>query len=99
MARNGEVKPGVLYVVSTPIGNLEDITVRAIHILREADVIACEDTRKSRIILQKWSISTQLLSLHKFSETRKIRAVLERLERGQVVALITDAGTPAISCS
>lgn len=97
MTPKGEGKQGVLYVVSTPIGNLEDITVRAIRILREADVIACEDTRKSRILLQKWNIATELMSLHKFSESRKIRAILERLERGQVVALITDAGTPAIS--
>lgn len=95
--RDGESKRGVLYVVATPIGNLEDITARAVRILQEVDVIACEDTRKSRVLLQRWDISTELMSLHKFSESRKTRAILHRLEAGQHVALISDAGTPAIS--
>ncbi|MBI5571074.1 MAG: 16S rRNA (cytidine(1402)-2'-O)-methyltransferase [Desulfomonile tiedjei] len=88
---------GVLYVVATPIGNLDDITIRGLETLRTVDLIACEDTRKSRILLSRWNISTPLLSLHKFSESRKIRTVLDRLERGGRVALISDAGTPAIS--
>jgi len=96
-ARDGESKRGVLYVVATPIGNLEDITARAVRILQEVDVIACEDTRKSRVLLQRWNISTELMSLHKFSESRKTQLIIERLEQGQHIALISDAGTPAIS--
>ena len=88
---------GALYVVATPIGNLEDMTIRGLETLRTVDLIACEDTRKSRILLARWNISTPLLSLHKFSENRRIRAVLDRLQRGESVALISDAGTPAIS--
>jgi 16S rRNA (cytidine1402-2'-O)-methyltransferase len=87
----------VLYVVSTPIGNLEDITLRALDVLRKVDLIACEDTRKSRILLERWQISTKLMSLHRFSESRKTQVILERLERGENVAIISDAGTPAIS--
>ncbi len=88
---------GKLYVVATPIGNLEDITVRAIDVLKKVNLIACEDTRKSRILLQRWSISTPLMSLHRFSESRRIKTIVKRLEEGERVALISDAGTPAIS--
>ena len=88
---------GALYVVATPIGNLDDITVRALEVLKAADIIACEDTRKSRVLLDRWSISTRLMSLHKFSETRKTTTILERLRLGDNVALISDAGTPAVS--
>ena len=91
------MKQGALYVVATPIGNLDDITIRGLETLRTVDLIACEDTRKSRVLLSRWNISTPLLSLHKFSESRKIRTVLDRLESGESVALISDAGTPAIS--
>jgi 16S rRNA (cytidine1402-2'-O)-methyltransferase len=91
------VKIGTLYVVSTPIGNLDDITIRAIEALRKADLIACEDTRKSRVLLQRLQISTNLVSLHRFSESSKTNMILERLAQGQNVALISDAGTPAIS--
>lgn len=91
------MKQGILYVVATPIGNLEDITFRAVSVLGKVDLIACEDTRKSRILLKRWNISVRLMSLHRFSETRKTQVILERLERGESVALITDAGTPAIS--
>jgi 16S rRNA (cytidine1402-2'-O)-methyltransferase len=91
------MKNGVLYVVSTPIGNLEDITVRAVDVLRKVDLIACEDTRKSRILLERWEISTRVMSLHRFSESRKTQVILERLEQGENVAIISDAGTPAIS--
>jgi 16S rRNA (cytidine1402-2'-O)-methyltransferase len=91
------MEPGTLYVVATPIGNLEDITVRAIDILKRVDLIACEDTRRSRILLRKWEIPTKLMSLHKFSESRKTRTILEFLEDGRNVALISDAGTPAVS--
>ena len=88
---------GALYVVSTPIGNLQDITVRALEVLGGVHVIACEDTRTTRTLLRKWDISTRLMSLHRFSENRKTRAILQRLEQGQDVALVSDAGTPAIS--
>jgi 16S rRNA (cytidine1402-2'-O)-methyltransferase len=88
---------GTLFVVATPIGNLEDITIRGLEVLRTVDVIACEDTRKSGILLQKRGISARLVSLHKFSESRKTEMILERLAQGQTVALISDAGTPAIS--
>ena len=91
------MKNSVLYVVSTPIGNLEDITLRALDVLRKVDLIACEDTRKSRILLERWQISTKLMSLHRFSESRKTQVILERLDQGENVAIISDAGTPAIS--
>ncbi len=89
--------PGTLFVVATPIGNLEDITMRALEVLRNVHVIACEDTRKSRILLQRWGIRQRLLSFHKFSEARKMQLVLDRLEQGQNVAIISDAGTPGIA--
>ncbi len=88
---------GTLYLVATPIGNLDDITVRAVEILRTVDLIACEDTRTSRVLLRRWDIATRVLSLHRFSESRRIRTILDRLHQGQNVALISDAGTPAIS--
>ncbi len=88
---------GVLYVVATPIGNLEDITVRAVSVLKSVDLIACEDTRKSLILLRRWNVSTEMMSLHRFSESRKVQTVMRRLDQGQNVALITDAGTPAVS--
>ncbi|MFH0960840.1 MAG: 16S rRNA (cytidine(1402)-2'-O)-methyltransferase [Pseudomonadota bacterium] len=87
----------VLFIVATPIGNLEDITVRAINTLRSVNLIACEDTRTSRVLLNRHNISTPLISLHRFNENRKTRVILERLESGQSVALVSDAGTPNIS--
>ncbi|MGD9817230.1 MAG: 16S rRNA (cytidine(1402)-2'-O)-methyltransferase [Desulfomonilaceae bacterium] len=88
---------GILFVVATPIGNLEDITIRAVETLRHVNLIACEDTRKSRVLINHWGIPTRLMSLHRFSESRKIEAVLDKLQKGFSVALITDAGTPAVS--
>jgi 16S rRNA (cytidine1402-2'-O)-methyltransferase len=88
---------GVLYIVATPIGNLDDITVRALEVLRTVNLVACEDTRKSRVLLSRWQIATETMSLHKFSEVRKAEQILRRLEQGQRVALICDAGTPALS--
>jgi 16S rRNA (cytidine1402-2'-O)-methyltransferase len=88
---------GILYVVATPIGNLADITVRALETLKEVDIIACEDPRTSRVLLDRWNVATKLMSLHKFSEARKTATILERLRLGDNVALISDAGTPAIS--
>ncbi len=88
---------GTLFVVATPIGNLQDITLRALEILKSVNVIACEDTRTSGVLLRHWGINAKLLSLHKFSERSKTEAIIERLNAGEDVALISDAGTPAVS--
>ena len=89
--------PGVLYVVATPIGNLEDVSARAVRILGEVDVIACEDTRHSARLLSAHSIRTPTISYFEHNEQHRTPALIERLARGENVALITDAGTPAIS--
>jgi len=88
---------GTLYLVATPIGNLEDITVRAARILREADVIACEDTRQSRKLLDHLGISKPLVSYHEHNEAARTAELIERLTAGETVAIISDAGTPLIS--
>jgi 16S rRNA (cytidine1402-2'-O)-methyltransferase len=88
---------GVLYVVATPIGNLEDITLRALRILKEADLIACEDTRVAKKLLFRYEIRKPLLAVPQHSGSDKVRRVLEKLEEGKNVALITDAGTPGLS--
>lgn len=89
--------PGILYIVSTPVGNLEDITLRALRILREADRIACEDTRHTRRLLDHYQIDRPLLSLHEHNEKEKVDELLERLASGESIALVSDAGTPLIS--
>src|SRR4051812_10602828 len=89
--------PGTLYLVATPIGNLEDITLRAIRTLRECDLVAAEDTRRSGQLLKHLGISKPLLSYFQFNEARRSEEILERLKRGEKVALVTDAGTPGIS--
>ncbi len=89
--------PGTLYVVATPIGNLEDVTFRALRILREVSVIAAEDTRRTARLLQHYSISTPTTSLHKHNEGLRTPALLARLEAGESVALVSDAGTPVVS--
>lgn len=86
-----------LYVVPTPIGNLEDMTFRAIRILKEADLILAEDTRTSGFLLKHFEISTPMQSHHKFNEHKTVESVVNRIKGGQTVALISDAGTPAIS--
>ena len=86
-----------LYLVATPIGNLEDITLRALRVLRECDVIAAEDTRHSGQLLKHFGISKPLLSYFQFNEARRSEEIIERLRRGEKVALITDAGSPGIS--
>ncbi|MGQ9896423.1 MAG: 16S rRNA (cytidine(1402)-2'-O)-methyltransferase [Acidobacteriota bacterium] len=86
-----------LYVVPTPIGHMEDITYRAVRVLREADIIACEDTRRTRQLLHHYGISTPLLSYHEHNERRRTHELLERLRVGATVALVSDAGTPLIS--
>lgn len=92
MGRNG-----LLYIVPTPVGNLEDITLRAIKVLKEVDLILAEDTRTTRVLLNHFDIHNQLLSHHKFNEHGTVRSIIERLKNGQSIALVSDAGTPAIS--
>ena len=89
--------PSTLYLVATPIGNLEDITVRALRVLRECDVVAAEDTRHSGQLLKHFGIAKPLLSYFQFNEAKRTEEILERLQRGEKVALVTDAGTPGIS--
>ena len=88
---------GTLYVVATPIGNLEDVTLRALRVLRDVSVIAAEDTRRTARLLQHYSISTRTTSLHAHNEHEKTRALIDRLRGGESVALVSDAGTPLIS--
>jgi len=86
-----------LYIVPTPVGNLEDMTFRAIRILREADLILAEDTRTSGFLLKHFEIGTPMISHHKFNEHKTVESIVQRIKAGQTVALISDAGTPAIS--
>ena len=88
---------GTLYIVATPIGNLADMTARAVQVLHNVHLIACEDTRTSRVLLDHYRVTSATMSLHKFSEARRTATILERLARGEDVALISDAGTPAVS--
>ena len=89
--------PGTLFVVATPIGNLEDVSARALRILREATLIAAEDTRRTAQLLARFSITTPTTSLHEHNEGRKTAVLLERLKAGESIALVSDAGTPTIS--
>ncbi|PAW86384.1 MAG: 16S rRNA (cytidine(1402)-2'-O)-methyltransferase [Pedosphaera sp. Tous-C6FEB] len=89
--------PGTLYLVATPIGNLEDITLRALRVLRECDVVAAEDTRRTGQLLKHFEISKPMVSYFAFNEAKRSEEILERLNRGDKVALVTDAGTPGIS--
>ena len=88
---------GTLYIVPTPVGNMDDMTLRAIRVLKEADLVLAEDTRTSGILLKHFDIRNRLLSHHKFNEHGTSASVVERLQAGQNVALISDAGTPGIS--
>ena len=88
---------GKLFVVSTPIGNLEDITLRAVNVLKDCDVIACEDTRNTRKLLARYGIETPLTSYHEHNEIEKSPKLLERLKDGKNVGLVSDAGTPSVS--
>ncbi|MFA7493167.1 MAG: 16S rRNA (cytidine(1402)-2'-O)-methyltransferase [Proteiniphilum sp.] len=88
---------GKLYVVPTPIGNLEDMTLRAIRVLKECDLVLAEDTRTSGILLKHFGIETGMQSHHKFNEHRAVTHVVERIKAGNCIALISDAGTPSIS--
>lgn len=88
---------GILYLVPTPVGNLEDITFRALTVLKEADLILAEDTRTSGILLKHFEIKKPMLSYHKFNEHQTVDRVVERLKGGETVAVVSDAGTPGIS--
>jgi len=89
--------PATLYLVATPIGNLEDMTLRALRVLRECDVVAAEDTRRTGLLLKHFQISRPLLSYFQFNEAKRSEEIIERLRRGDKIALVTDAGTPGIS--
>ncbi len=89
--------PGILYIVPTPIGNLEDITLRALRVLKQVDVIAAEDTRHTRHLLTHYGIKTALTSYHEHNEREKASSLIERINDGASVALVADAGTPAIA--
>ncbi|MGA2865463.1 MAG: 16S rRNA (cytidine(1402)-2'-O)-methyltransferase [Verrucomicrobiota bacterium] len=89
--------PGTLYLVATPIGNLEDITLRALRTLRECDAVAAEDTRRTGQLLKHFGISKPLVSCFQFNEARRSEEIIERLRRGEKIALVTDAGSPGIS--
>jgi 16S rRNA (cytidine1402-2'-O)-methyltransferase len=88
---------GILYVVATPIGNLEDVTLRALRVLREVSLIAAEDTRRTSRLLQHYSISTSTTSLHEHNEYARTPYLIERLRQGESIAVVSDAGTPGIS--
>ena len=90
------IKPG-LYIISTPIGNLDDITFRAINILKNSNLILCEDTRISYNLLKKYDIKTTMMSNHKFNEKKNLNKILENLKKNTILSLISDAGTPLIS--
>ncbi len=88
---------GILYIVPTPVGNMEDMTFRAIRVLKEADLILAEDTRTSGILLKHYDIQNRLMSHHKFNEHGTSKTIVDRLRAGETIALISDAGTPGIS--
>ena len=91
-----ETKKG-LYLVSTPIGNLSDITFRAVEILKKSNYILCEDTRVSKNLFNKYEIKSKLISNHKFNETKNLRKIIELLKNGSIISLVSDAGTPGLS--
>ena len=101
MAKNSqsldeEIKKG-LYLVSTPIGNLRDITLRSIDILKKSEYVLCEDTRVSKILLKEYEIKSKLISNHKFNEKKKLSEIINLLQNGSIISMISDAGTPSIS--
>ncbi len=86
-----------LYIVSTPIGNLDDITLRSLEVLKKSDIILCEDTRRSLKLLNHYKIKKKLLSYHKFNEQKELQKIIEYLKEGRILSLISDAGTPTLS--
>jgi 16S rRNA (cytidine1402-2'-O)-methyltransferase len=95
--KNPSVETGVLYVVSTPIGNLEDITLRALKVLKEVDLVAAEDTRRTGLLLKHYGIKNRLESYHDFNKEKKTPALIEQLKSSGSVAVTSDAGTPGVS--
>jgi 16S rRNA (cytidine1402-2'-O)-methyltransferase len=95
-SKNNNLKSG-LYIVSTPIGNLSDITFRAINVLKSSDYILCEDTRVSKKLLEKYEVKSKLISNHKFNEKKNLLKIIDLLKSDSIVSLISDAGTPSIS--
>ena len=91
------LQAGTLYLVATPIGNLEDITLRALRVLKECSVIAAEDTRRTGLLLKHFGLAKPMVSYHQHNEARRTVEIVERLARGEIVALVTDAGSPGIS--
>jgi 16S rRNA (cytidine1402-2'-O)-methyltransferase len=89
-------EPG-LYIVSTPIGNLDDITLRSLEVLKKSDIILCEDTRRSLKLLNHYKIKKKLVSYHKFNEQKELQKIIEYLNEGKILSLICDAGTPTLS--
>ena len=89
--------PNNLYIVSTPIGNLDDITLRAIDVLKNSDIILCEDTRRSIKLLNHFKIKKKLISYHKFNEKKQISSIIKYIEQGKILSIISDAGTPLLS--
>jgi 16S rRNA (cytidine1402-2'-O)-methyltransferase len=86
-----------LYIVSTPIGNLDDITIRSLEVLKKSDIILCEDTRRSLKLLNHYNIKKKLISYHKFNEQKELQKIIEYLNEGKILSLISDAGTPTLS--
>ncbi|MDD4356880.1 MAG: 16S rRNA (cytidine(1402)-2'-O)-methyltransferase, partial [Smithellaceae bacterium] len=97
MNRHDNGKKGILYMVATPIGNLEDITMRALRVLKEVDLIAAEDTRHSRILLSAYDIRTPLVSLHEHNERERSALMISKIVNGMSIAYVSDAGTPCVS--
>ena len=93
---NNKVKNG-LYIVSTPIGNLSDITLRALEVLKQSDYVLCEDTRVSKNLLDRYEIKSKLISNHKFNEKKNLPKIIDILKSDSIVSLISDAGTPSVS--
>jgi len=89
--------PGTLYIVSTPIGNLSDITFRAVEVLKQVDLIACENTRRTKILLEKFGLAKNLMSYYNYNERQRAEEIIRELKSGKNVALVSDSGTPGIS--
>lgn len=92
-----DITPNILYIIPTPLGNLEDITLRALNILKQVDLLVAEDTRVTSILLQHYSITKPMLSFHNFNEHRKVSDIIEKIKSGTKIGLVSDGGTPGIS--